>query len=44
MFTYIGVRKVAVGFCCEQHRAQQSERKMHLAMHGTDLAMESQIR
>ena len=23
------MRKVAVGFCCDQHRAQQSERKMH---------------
>ena len=26
IFTYIGVRKVAVGFCC----AQQRERKTHL--------------
>ena len=44
IFTYIGVRKVAVGFCCEQHCAQQSERKTHLATHDPDLAMKSQIR
>ena len=37
------MRKVAVGFCCEHHCAQQSERKMHLTMHDPDLAMKSQI-
>ena len=34
-FTYIGAGKVAVWFCCEQCGAQQCERKMYLATHGT---------